>query len=87
MDIRSSTHFNREHLRLEILIDTDCSRSGRPLQIAHGYQMPPYICDTSTATAFIRQCILKTEEHEAMEYFKVDGVLVADPHEDDLVMP
>lgn len=85
--MRSSYHFEREHLRLEVLVSADCSRTNNPLQIIHGYQLPDWKWDDDRALSFVRRCIEKTEQHEMMEFLKFDGKIVEDPHADDIQEP
>lgn len=56
-------------------------RPGQRIEIIHQTLIPQYVIETEqTFQAFVRQALINMEMHELDEWFKIDGVMVNDPH-------
>lgn len=61
-----------------IVIDTDDPTRTTPLSFAQ--IIPQYVPDDFDWTRWLLRKIMEIEDHEAREFFKIDGVKVFDPH-------
>ena len=67
---------------LVITVDTkDAYHPERDVRITHSYMVEP-ARDEWEALAFLRDCIHRTERHEADEWLRINGVAAFDPHSD-----
>ena len=59
---------------------------GAVIRVEHRYPCPEWFIDTEHFVAFVRQCVQKTEVHEAMEWLKwrKTGKPIFDPHSNDV---
>lgn len=60
------------------VIDTDNLTKTTPLTYTRG--LPLYVQDTFDWTRWLLAQIMIVEDHEAREFFKIDGVKVFNPH-------
>lgn len=61
-----------------MVIDTDDHKRRTPLNFAQ--ILPEFVRDDFDWTHWLFYKIMEVEDHEAREFFKIDGVKVFDPH-------
>lgn len=72
-------HIKAGHLIIRtIVIDTD--NPEQTIQVDFGVGLPSYVRDDFDWTHWLFHHIMTVEDHEAREFFKINGVKVYDPH-------
>ena len=62
----------------------DSSGSGQTIEIEHHFIFYPHkFRDWRDYSEWVLHCVLEAEEHEAREWFRIDGLLFDDPHAGD----
>ncbi len=76
--------FSIEPYNIDIIINIDirclCSRTNELILQTFHNTIEPIISSEDEFFEFLKECILKIEKHEALEFFVVDGKKPFDPH-------
>jgi hypothetical protein len=80
-------HMDGHQLLLTLEWDAPCAVTGRPkLQVSARHILDPLLCDSERSVLTqVLWAIKRAEEHETLEFLKVDGVAPFDPHRNDAI--